>query len=378
MTLWMLISILAAVWTAVIVRVLVRSTGRARTAAAYDAAVYKDQLDELDRDIERGIMSVDEAAGARVEISRKLIAASQTSRSHNAEPRGPLNRNSRIPASLVALLMPLAAFFLYNLSGSPSIPDRPFAARQAAWDTLETGRFRQSAELRAAVRSLEAQLEVDPDNLDVWRRLAQSRLALGDFEQAAAAFDQAMKLSSRSVDLLTGKGIVLVFRDGGRIDDEARSIFEEVLAKFPDDPTGLYFSGLAHAQRQEFAAAADLWRRALTNASSDWPLSERLRQQLTLLEDSIAPTQDDIEAAAAMDEASRRQMIDGMVEGLAARLAEDPDDLEGWLRLARSYVVLDRKDDAVRSLAKAKAVFADDDRAVGRIDAARQDLGLSD
>lgn len=388
MTLWLLILILVAVWTAVITRVFVYSKGRARTAAAYDAAIYKDQLDELDRDIERGVMSVDEAAAARVEVSRKLIAASEKARSETVEPGGSRNRSSWIPAVIVGLLIPLVSFFLYDVSGSPGTPDQPFAAREADRRTAETRRFQQSVELLATVRSLEAQLEVDPDNLDVWRRLAQSQLGLGNFEQAALAFDEAMKLSSRSVDLLMGKGIVLVFRDGGRVNAEARSIFEEVLATFPNNATGLYFLGLAHAQRQEFSAAADLWRRALINAPSDWPLSQRVQQQLALAENSIdvsrerppstGPTQDDVEAAAMMDAASRQQMIDDMVEGLAARLAEDPDDLEGWLRLARSYVVLNRKDDAVQSLAKAKAAFAGDDQAIRRIDSIRQEIGLSD
>jgi cytochrome c-type biogenesis protein CcmH len=69
-------------------------------------------------------------------------------------------------------------------------------------------------------------------------------------------------------------------------------------------------------------------------------------------------------------------MIEGMVDGLAARLADQPDDLDGWLRLARAYVVLGRQADARAALDSARDAFTGRDDPLARIEAAARELGL--
>lgn len=354
MILWLSILALAAVWTAVVVSVLLTAKTGVESTSAYDAVVYKDQLEELERDVKRGIIGAQEVASARVEISRKLLAATAKSKTEG-ETESPTSGKGRIWVSaVVGLFVPIISLFLYGLSGSPGVPSQPYSM-----------------------------------DLDTWRQRAQGYLELGDFKQAAGAFEQAIALSSRSPDLLVGRGIALVFSQSGQIGSEAEAIFKEVLVSFPTDATGLYFVGLAHAQRQELNEAAASWRTALANASSDWPWYERAQQQLSAAENFIAaeqsqnlgtrgPTQEDIEAAADMDADSRQRMIKGMVEGLAARLAEEPDDLDGWLQLARSYVVLGNSEAARQSIADARSTFANDEGAIDRISAAEAELGLED
>ena len=65
-----------------------------------------------------------------------------------------------------------------------------------------------------------------------------------------------------------------------------------------------------------------------------------LPQRPSLADAPTGPTADDVAAAADMSPEERMEMIRGMVEGLAARLEENPDDAQGWRRLARSYAVL--------------------------------------
>ena len=52
------------------------------------------------------------------------------------------------------------------------------------------------------------------------------------------------------------------------------------------------------------------------------------------------PTDEQMEAVASMSPEERAAMIKNMVSGLAARLENEPDDLEGWTMLARSYGVM--------------------------------------
>src|SRR5262249_40159783 len=80
--------------------------------------------------------------------------------------------------------------------------------------------------------------------------------------------------------------------------------------------------------------------------------------------------------AQNMNPADRQAMIERMVQGLAARLDQQGDDLPGWLKLVRAYSVLDRKDDAQKALARAKSQFSGNMQAIEQLDALAAELGL--
>ena len=77
-----------------------------------------------------------------------------------------------------------------------------------------------------------------------------------------------------------------------------------------------------------------------------------------------------------LPDAARMSVIRGMVEGLAARLAQNGQDVEGWLRLVRSYMVLQESDKARAALIDAKRSLAGDPNAIARIEALARELGL--
>jgi cytochrome c-type biogenesis protein CcmH len=92
-------------------------------------------------------------------------------------------------------------------------------------------------------------------------------------------------------------------------------------------------------------------------------------------EPSPGPSAADVAAAAEMPADQQAAMIEGMVSGLAERLKKEPDDVEGWLRLIRSYAVLGRSDDAAKAAHSALAGVSDaEDRE--RVAALMVDLGL--
>ena len=88
------------------------------------------------------------------------------------------------------------------------------------------------------------------------------------------------------------------------------------------------------------------------------------------------PSPDDVAAAQTMSPADRQAMIESMVQGLADRLDQKGDDLAGWLKLVRAYTVLDRKDDALKALEKAKTQFSGNAAALQQLDALAAELGL--
>ena len=72
-------------------------------------------------------------------------------------------------------------------------------------------------------------------------------------------------------------------------------------------------------------------------------------------------TQQSISEAAANPEQAQAQMIQGMVDRLAARLKETPDDLEGWRKLGRSYSVLGRYAESAEAYGKASELAKHND-----------------
>ena len=89
---------------------------------------------------------------------------------------------------------------------------------------------------------------------------------------------------------------------------------------------------------------------------------------------SAAPTTAD--AIAAMTPEEQNKKIAAMVDGLAARLKDNGNDLPGWLRLVRAYQVMGRKDEAVAALASARKQFSADPKALADLDSLAKDVGL--
>jgi cytochrome c-type biogenesis protein CcmH len=90
----------------------------------------------------------------------------------------------------------------------------------------------------------------------------------------------------------------------------------------------------------------------------------------------VEPSAADIAAAQDMSPGERQAMIERMVEGLANRLDHDGDDLPGWLKLVRAYSVLDRKNEALKALERARSQFSNNTQALEQLDQLAEELGL--
>ena len=90
--------------------------------AGSDVAVYRDQLDEIDRDEAAGLVGDAEAEAARVEVSRRLIAAAEVAKAANAAAAPvPAGRARWATTAAAVLLLPLGAGLIYLSLGSPNL-----------------------------------------------------------------------------------------------------------------------------------------------------------------------------------------------------------------------------------------------------------------
>lgn len=368
MLLWIVLVLMTAAAVMAALLPLARRPAGEEDDRAGDLAVYRDQLAEIERDREAGLIGAPEAEAARTEVARRLLNAGPD----RAAVASPIAARA---AALVALVtVPALAFGLYAYIGSPQMPDLPLEARLAGKSGPE--------DIPAMIARVERHLADNPDDASGWQVLAPVYMSVDRPADAARAFAELARLSGRTPDLLEAQGEALVAAARGEVTPEALAVFHEALALDPDRVKALYYRALDHANAGRKAEAlADLVH--LTGVSpADAPWLPTVRAIIADLEGASpepapGPTGEDMAAAADMSPQDRQAMISGMVERLAGRLKETPDDPEGWSRLVNAYMVLGRPDDARAALAAARAALAADAAGLSRVEAAATAAGLA-
>jgi cytochrome c-type biogenesis protein CcmH len=365
MTLWFVFALMTV--AAIFAVLWPLSRGASVRVGGSEAVVYRDQLAEIDRDVAAGLIGVSEAEAARVEIGRRLLAAADGERDLPARPNLGLRRASTILA-LVGL--PIAAVTFYLALGSPRLGDFPLASRTRTADA--------SQPLDNMVRQVEAHLEKNPSDGRGWTVLAPVLARLGRHEDAVRAYRNSITYAGDSADRRSDLGEALAAAAGGVVTTEAKAEFERALAQNADEPKANYFLGLAAEQDGRQAAAAAIWRGVLAKAPADAPWRPLIEAALARVGDPAAPplSSDAMAAAKDMNEADRGAMIRGMVDRLATRLKQNGDDVEGWLRLMRAYMVMGERDKATSTLTEARQAVANDTERLRQLNEGVKNLGL--
>jgi cytochrome c-type biogenesis protein CcmH len=330
-------------------------------------AFHKAQLAEIDRDVERGQLPPSEAAGARAEAARRLIAASDAAQSATAAKDGRAFLRGRAAVVIVFLAVPAVTFGLYVRLGSPKLPDQPILARVA--DPAHMG------ELGAALAKIEAHLIADPDDGRGFKVIAPVYMRLARFDEAAKAYEAALRLLGEDAQMRADYGEALTAAAGGIVTAQARAAFEQALGEQRDLPEARYYIGLAAEQDGDKPKAIAVYRKLLDETPGDAPWLGVVRDRLVGL-GAPAPAAGEAAAIAALDPDAQQSAIRGMVARLAARLAQNGDDAQGWLRLIRAYGVLHETDKAKDALAQARKAMPGNEAAARDLDALAQEFGL--
>ena len=384
MLLWIAFALVTAAVLAAVLGPLGRAPRTRPEAEAGALAVYRDQLREIEGERTRGLLEESDAAAARVEVSRRLLASAGEAEARPGDGAGGGAPGVQTPLRLtpvslaVAVLFPVLTLGLYLSYGSPGVPSHPIAGRGEV--SLEQARI---GELIAKV---EARLREHPEDAAGWDVIAPVYLKLGRFQEAAAAYANAARLDGETPRRLAGFAEASVLAADGIVTEQARLAYEKIARLEPARPEPRFWLALAKEQDGRLADALADYKALLADAPPDaaWrpavegrvgDVSRRLAVSQGAQE-TRGPTASDIAAAEKLAPEDRSRMIAAMVDGLAERLQRDGRDLAGWLRLVNAYAVLDRKDDARAALAKARSHFPGDEQALARLSALAQSLGL--
>ncbi|KAA5605094.1 c-type cytochrome biogenesis protein CcmI [Roseospira marina] len=439
--LWLIVAVFSALVMAMLMfPLLLRNDDKAEPdRAEYDMTVYRDQLSEIDRDLARGLLSEEQAAAARLEVQRRMLAAAGPDAAagdgdasgdvgSGTSQQPPIRFLDLIPRAIeqgpwgiatlagVLAVVPMGALALYLIIGSPMLPGQPHAQRiaQVEQESLEA----LPAELRNAIETLRAVVEQRPEDAQAWFELGRAYRRAEQHARAVNALEKARDLGvsgPTQATVLAELGESLLLSQEGRVSAHVRTLFLDALREDRTEPRARFYLGMAAAQEGDPVRALAIWRDLVAGSPANAPWLGMVRQSMAMvaqqneippatvkpahpldLEDGApverveAPAPDDdadTAADAATDPPSdddgaadtgaegddaaeatgpgsdrpagldvspdERAMIEGMVDGLAARLEENPEDVDGWLRLAKSYGVLGRWDEAVVASARA-------------------------
>lgn len=366
MALWFVFALMTAAATFAVLWPLGR---RDSAAGGSEVAVYKDQLAEVGRDVAVGLIGPTEAEAARVEISRRLLAAADVE-GRSTAGNAPRMRKA---VSLLALVgLPLIAVGVYLPLGSPRLPDMPLASRQQAPNPDQS--------VVSLIAQVEAHLEKNPTDARGWTVLAPVLARIGRTDDAVRAYRNIITFGSDSAASRADLGEAMTMAANGVITADAKAEFDRAIAQDAEEVKARYFLGLAAEQDGRGADAATIWRGMLEKAPADAPWRAVVSAALVRVggkgPELPALPQETVAAAQDMNLVDRNAMIQGMVDRLATRLKQDGSDVDGWLRLVRAYLVLGDHDKAKGALTDARQAVGSDADRLRKLNDGLKDSGL--
>jgi len=242
--------------------------------ASYGVHVFSEQLKEVERDVERGLLSTDQEAVARYEIERRLLAAAETGEAAEGPGIGRFPRWAAVTG--VALALPAGILSIYLSIGSPHSPDKPLAER-----TEELKWAAKASQFESMINKLADRLKDNPGDTKGWVMLGRSYNALGRMRESADAYLRAYGLDPENPMIAVNYGEALVYANEGHVSKTAREAFETALKLEPDNLKGRFFLGFAKAQNaDELAEAIEIWTGVERDAPPDAPWLAGLQEQL--------------------------------------------------------------------------------------------------
>jgi len=223
----------------------------------------------------------------------------------------------------------------------------------------------QNSSVDELIARAEAHLAQNPNDARGWDVLAPIYLRIGRGNDAVNAYRSAIRLEGENFLRVLGLGEALIAVSGGPVTAEAEGLFNKASALNPDDIRPQYYLAQGELQDGNSEGAVKRLQTLLDKGPADAPWRAQIEKAIAFIHNSAnsssesakGPTTEDVAAAASMNAEDRQAMVEGMVQRLDESLRENGADLEGWKRLVRSYMILNRHDAAVDALKRGVAAL---------------------
>lgn len=363
-----------------------------------DIAIYRAQLAEIDRDLERDLLAPDEAERARAEVARRLLAA-------NKAAKVPDDAGTPTPwlSTAIGVIMLGVGFGTYWAIGAPGYTDLPLQDRLAASEEMRTNRPSQDAleaaapapppvdvpdDYREAIDQLRIIAPTRPDDLEAWSRLTFHEVELRNYASAADAQAQVNMIKGDATELADLQRLLdlKVVAAGGLVSPEAEEVIGQIFDRDEQNTAARYYLGALYNQTDRPDLALRLWRDIIETGDPNNFHIASARTQVSdaafragveyAVPEARGPSFEQMDAASDMSAEDRQAMIGGMVSGLASRLANEGGPAQDWARLIRAYGVLGDQEAARTVWTEAQQVFVSSMRGMEILTNAARDAGV--
>lgn len=341
-----LLTVLAVAW--LIVPLIRVPKGNGVTSERLNLSIHKDQLQALEADLARGVISQADFETTRDELQLRLLDDTESTELNAITQSGGF-WTSKKTAVLVGVTTPVLAALIYVQLGTP--------------DAINPVAKVDEQQILQMIDKLATRVKADPSNLKGWAMLGRSYKVVGRFKEAQEAFEKAGDFIHTDPDVLVDYAELLGTLAGNQLEGKPLGLINEALKLNPEHPPGLMMAGIAAYQRGDFVVAVSMWEKLLGMIPPDSPDAQQMQANI-----------DDARAKGNMPTASNKlppvpagaaagmtpEKINEMVDRLAARLKDNPNDHAGWARLARAYKVQGRQKEALAAYEKSGPLLSTD------------------
>lgn len=413
MAFWAIITALALAVSALLALAILRGRIGEEPPAAYDLRVYRDQLKEVDRDLARGVITIEEAERVRTEVARRILLADTQLRKGLDEGVQP--RTLSASAAVLALVALIGgSVWVYSQLGAPGYPDMSLASRIAAAQDVRENRISQaeaegrvppgatvqapSPEFQQLMDQLRTAVAERPNDLQGAMLLARNEAALGNFVAAHKAQERVLSIKGEeaTADDFVDYADMMVLASGGYVSPEAETALRAALTRDPQHGPARYYVGLLQAQTGRPDNAFRTWESALRDGPEDAPYIRAIRAQIEDMAfragvnytlpppgggsaaPAAGPTAEDIAAAEDLPAEERMAMIRSMVQGLSDRLSLEGGNATEWAQLISALGVLGDERQARIIWQESQSIFWDSPAGLAEVNEAARRAGLTE
>jgi cytochrome c-type biogenesis protein CcmH len=240
-----------------------------------NVAIYRDQLSELESDLQNGVVSKEQYAQDREEIERRLLE--DTATAGVTETRKPAAApSSRGTAYAFAFGLPIVAIIFYFQVGNPKGITDPNGGSTPPAATGE----RTEAQIEANVAALAKRLQTNPADAQGWTMLARSYNSMERWGEAAGAYAKATELQPKDADLLAEYAFVSAMASGQSLEGRPKELIDQALKIDPENAKALQLAGSAAFQAKDYKKAIEYWERVLKRVPPNSEVAQAMTERI--------------------------------------------------------------------------------------------------
>jgi cytochrome c-type biogenesis protein CcmH len=240
-------------------------------------AVYRDQLSELENDLQNGIVTQQQYDQDRDEIERRLLEDVKLSES---EGKTAAVAGKRSTVYALALGLPLVAVIFYlNVGENKAIStsENPTAATSQPQSSAPA---RTQQQIEANVAALAEKLKANPSDAEGWTMLARSYNSMERFGEASGAYAKATELKPNDADLWAEYAFASAMAQGRTLEGQPMELLNKALKADPENSKALQLFGTAAFQRKDYKTAIEYWTRVLKKVPPQSDVAQSIQARI--------------------------------------------------------------------------------------------------